>query len=98
MSLIPDLPDNTMGWTLQLSHALFAALDKDIQDILVDRLYTLPILSGCPIKIEFISALHSVRSEAIKEFKATSRYRERFSEYLDQIVGAKSILLRVNFN
>ena len=38
MSLIPDLPDNTTGLTMQLGHALFDYLDKDIGDRLADRL------------------------------------------------------------
>ena len=50
MSLIPDLPDDTTGWKMQLGHALFAALDKDIRDRLADRLYNIPILSGLPTK------------------------------------------------
>ena len=89
MSLTPDLPDNTMGWKIQLRHTLFDALDKYIQDRLADRLYTFPILSGRPTKIESILALCSVRSEAVKEFKATSRDRERFEKYMDQIRSAK---------
>ena len=51
MSLITDLPDDTTGRTMQLSRALFSALDKDIQDILADCIYTLPILSGHPTEI-----------------------------------------------
>ena len=51
MYLIPDFPDKTTGWKMQPGYALFSALDKDIRDILADRLYTLPILSGRPTKI-----------------------------------------------
>ena len=38
MSLIPDLPGNTTGWTMQIGQALVAALDKNIWDRLADRL------------------------------------------------------------
>ena len=48
MSLKSDLHDDTTGWTMQLGHSFFAALDEHIQDIISDRLYTLPILSGRP--------------------------------------------------
>ena len=89
-SLIPDFPDDTTGWTMQLSHEFFDTLDKDIQDRLSDGLYTLPILSGLPGKIESIAALHSVRSEAVKDCKATSRYHERFTKYLYQIGSSKN--------
>ena len=51
MPLILDLPDDTTGWKMQPSHALFAAVEKYIWYILADRLYTLPILSGIPDKI-----------------------------------------------
>ena len=89
MSLIPDLPNNTTGWTIQLGHAFFATLHEYIQYRLLYRLYTLPILSGWSKTIESIAALRSVRSEAVKEFKATSRYRKRFAKYMDQIGSAK---------
>ena len=48
MSLIPDLPNDTAGRTMKLGHKFFAALDKYIRDRLVERLYTIPILSGLP--------------------------------------------------
>ena len=38
MSLIPDLPDDTTGWKMQLFHKFSAALDEDIQYRLVNRL------------------------------------------------------------
>ena len=69
MYLTPDLTDNTTGWTMQPGHVLFAALYQDIRDRLSDCLYTLPILSGRPDKIESIAALCSVLSESVKEIK-----------------------------
>ena len=78
-----------MGCTMQLGHVLFSALDEDIWNRFSDRLYILPILSCHPTKIESVASLRSVRSEAFKEFKATSRDRERFAKYLDQIGSVK---------
>ena len=89
MNLIPELPDDSIGWTMQLVHTFFDDLDEYIWDRLVYRLRTLPILAVRPTKIESITALFLVRREAVKEFKATSRDCKRFEKWLDQIGSSK---------
>ena len=87
MELIPDLPEDTSRWTMQLSHAYFAALDEDIRDSLADRHYVLPMTVSGATKSDAIAALRSVRSAAVREHRQTNRMRQKFSTYYEQMLA-----------